>query len=151
MQEIWHCFKFEMVTFTRKSHLGCRLLFLAGAAERFGKLTAKYLRRLKRENGVMVAVCTSDYGEMTGSPYSSFAELKHAQEYNLDVLPLRVEDTYPPNPPSGEGHLDTESIALAYIRIVVRPSLAYLDCRFKSAEEIASAISDLLRRHEGRN
>ena len=84
------------------------LPFLAGAGESFGKLTAKYLRRLKREKRIMLAVCTSDYGEMTASPYSSFAELEYTQEYKLDVLPLQVEQQWKPNPPRGEGHQDTE-------------------------------------------
>ena len=75
----------------------------------FGVLTAKYLGRLKRECGLMLAVCTKTYGEVTGSEYSSQAELKFAQTYGktvrvfplrVRVLPLRV-DTYPPEPPGG--------------------------------------------------
>ena len=122
------------------------LPFLAGAGESFGKLTAQYLRRLKRENGIMLAVCTSDYGEMTASPYSSFAELEYAQEYKLDVLPLQVEEEWQPNPPCGEGHLDTEELALAYISMVFKPSCVRIDCRNKAIEKIASEIAAVLRK-----
>eukprot|EP00434_Breviolum_minutum_P003234 symbB.v1.2.002847.t1/scaffold144.1/size299099/25 len=122
------------------------LMVDAGGGESFGKLTAKYLRRLDREKGIMLAVCTSDYGEMTESPYSSYAELRYAQEYNLDVLPLQVEDHWKPNPPCGEGHLDTEELALAYISMVFYPSRVRLDCRNKSTEEIACEIAAVLRK-----
>ena len=94
----------------------------------------------------MLAVCTSDYGEMTASPYSSFAELKYATEYNLDVLPLQVEQEWKPNPPCGEGHLDTEELAPAYIGMVFYPSRVRVDCRNKSIEQIASEIAAVLRK-----
>ena len=40
----------------------------------------------------MLTVCTKDYGEMTGSPHGTFYHLKVAVEYQIDVLPLQVED-----------------------------------------------------------
>ena len=120
--------------------------FLAGAGESFGKLTAQYLNRLNSEKGIMLAVCTSDYGEMTDSPFSSFAELEYAQEYKLDVLPLQVEQQWKPNPPCGEGHQDTEKLALAYISMVFKPSRIRVDCRNKSIEEIACEIAAVLRK-----
>lgn len=120
--------------------------FLAGAGESFGKLTAQYLNRLNSEKGLMLSVCTSDYGEMTDSPYSSFAELEYAQEYKLDVLPLQVEQQWKPNPPCGEGHLDTEELALAYISMVFKPSCVRIDCRNKAIEKIASEIAAVLRK-----
>ena len=120
--------------------------FLAGAGESFGKLTAQYLNRLNSEKGIMLAVCTSDYGEMTDSPYSSFAELEYAQEYKLDVLPLQVEQQWKPNPPCGEGHQDTEKLALAYISMVFKPSRVRVDCRNLTIEEIACKIAAVLRK-----
>mgnify|MGYP002804256369 FL=1 len=122
------------------------LMVDAGAGESFGKLTAQYLNRLNSEKGIMLAVCTSDYGEMTDSPYSSFAELEYAQEYKLDVLPLQVEQQWKPNPPCGEGHQDTERLALAYISMVFKPSRVRVDCRNKSIEEIACDIAAVLRK-----
>ena len=106
----------------------------------------KYLNRLKREKGIMLAVCTSDYGEMTDSPFCTFYELQTAVEYKIDVLPLQVEDERQPNPPGGKGHLDEEELALGYIDQVFRPSTVTLDCRGKSVEEIAGKIAAVLRK-----
>lgn len=72
----------------------------ADAGESFGDLTTKYLGRLHKEHGTMLAVCTRHYGEMTASAYSSHKELKFTLDYEkfVTVLPLRVDDTYPPEP-----------------------------------------------------
>ena len=43
----------------------------ADAGQSFGDLTTKYLGRLHKEKGTMIAVCTKHYGEMTASAYSS--------------------------------------------------------------------------------
>ena len=47
------------------------LMVAADAGQSFGDLTTKYLGRLHKENGTMIAVCTKHYGEMTASAYSS--------------------------------------------------------------------------------
>ena len=94
----------------------------------------------------MLAVCTSDYGEMTDSPFCSYYQLKFAVDYEVDVLPLQVEDQYPPNPPGGEGHIDITEAAKGCISMAFPPSLVYLDCRNKSVAEIASRIAAVLRR-----
>ncbi len=75
----------------------------------------------------MLAVCTSDYGEMTDSPYCTYYELKLAKEYNVDVLPLQVEDNWKPNPPCGEGHHDHSKSALSFIHAVFIPSIVRID------------------------
>jgi len=118
---------------------------LVGAGKSFGDDTLKYLRRLGEEKGVMLAVCTSDYGEMTDSPYCTYYELKLAKEYNVDVLPLQVEDNWKPCPPCGEGHRDHSKSALDYIHAVFLPSIVRIDCRNKAVEEIASEIAATLR------
>ena len=121
-------------------------LFLAGPGESYGSMTAEYLQRLESENGIMLAVCTSDYGEMTDSPFSTYYELKHAKVYNLDVLPLQVEEKWKPNPPCGEGHRDVKKSALGFISMVFNPDLVRVDCRNKSIEAIASEIGAVLRK-----
>ena len=88
-------FYITMFAFTGKSHLS--LLFLAGEGENYGVLTARYVSRLKREKGIMLAVCTSDCGEMTDSPVCTCDELKSAVDYKIDILPLQVEDEWQPN------------------------------------------------------
>ena len=40
------------------------LMVTADAGQSFGDLTTKYLGRLRKENGTMIAVCTKHYGEM---------------------------------------------------------------------------------------
>ena len=47
------------------------LMVAADAGQSFGDLTTKYLGRLHKEKGTMIAVCTKHYGEMTASAYSS--------------------------------------------------------------------------------
>ena len=94
----------------------------------------------------MLAVCTSDYGEMTDSPFCTYYELKSAVEYKIDVLPLQVEDEWQPKPPSGKGHLDEHHKALGFIDLVFTPSRVRLDCRDKPVAEIASKIAAILRK-----
>ena len=132
------------------------LMVAADSGKSFGDLTLQYLGRLKREDGTMIAVCTHHYGEMTNSPFSSHEELKWAYEYKsfMRVLPLKVEDTYPPNPPCGPEHkLDKKKQALDYIDAVFKPSVVYLDCRdesgqLKSERDIAAAIAKELRKYK---
>lgn len=96
----------------------------------------------------MLAVCTSDYGEMTESSFSSYYELKYAKAYNLDVLPLQVEEEWKPKPPCGEGHRDAKKSALAFISMVFHPDIVRIDCRSKSIEAIASEIAAVLRKQK---
>ena len=125
------------------SNLVC---LLVGAGTSFGEMTLDYLYRLQKENGVMLAVCTSDYGEKTDSPYSTYHELKLAKEYDVDVLPLQVEDNWKPCPPCGEGHFDHAKSALKFIHAVFIPSIVRIDCRNKAVQEIAREIAATLRK-----
>ncbi|CAE7228526.1 unnamed protein product, partial [Symbiodinium microadriaticum] len=122
------------------------LMVDAGAGDDFGMLTARYLQQLKDENGLMLAVCTSDYAEKTASPYSSFAELVFAMDNHIEVLPLRVEEIYPPQPPSGEDHpFDKHGDAKGIVSMVMKSSVVFLDCRNKTEEQIADEIEAKLR------
>ena len=103
-----------------------------------------HLARLDNEKGVMIAVCTENYGEMTASPYSSNAELKYALDRKLRVLPLRVVDSYPPQPPHGPDHAyDKTGEAGTLFNIVVPSSTVFLDCRDKADTEIARLKTDM--------
>lgn len=113
----------------------------AGAGESFGTMTARYLNKLKEDRGIMIAVCTGHFGEMTSSKYSSYYELKFAVRHGIKVLPLRMEDTYPPRPPCGKNHLDKLCDAHALINIVFSPDVVFVDCRKMSDMEIARAIA----------
>ena len=108
------------------------LMVDAGAGDDFGRLTARYLQKLKHDNGIMLAVCTSDYAEMTASPYSSYAELVFAVDNHIDILPLRVEEIYPPQPPWGENHpFDKHGDAKGFVSMAMKSSVVFLDCRDK--------------------
>lgn len=127
------------------------LMVAADAGESFGDLTTEYLGRLHEENGTMLAVCTKHYGEMTASAYSSHKELKFALDYenHLSVLPLRVDDTYPPEPPGGPDHkYDKKNLARKYILSVFKPCVVFLDCREKSEREIAAEIAKSLQKRK---
>ena len=122
------------------------LMVQVDAGESFGELTAQYLRQLKADKGLMIAVCTHHYGEMTDSAFCSFYELKFAVTHKITVLPLRVEDTYPPEPPCGKDHLDKNSVALGFIDMKLGPDVLYEDCRTMSENDIACAIATRLRK-----
>ena len=120
------------------------LMVQVDAGESFGVLTARYLNKLKVGNGLMIAVCTNHYGEMTSSKYCSYYELKFAVTHGITVLPLRVEDTYPPQPPCGKDHLDKECDAEAFIAMTIGRDVLYVDCRTMSEMDIALAIATRL-------
>ncbi|CAE7155256.1 unnamed protein product, partial [Symbiodinium pilosum] len=119
----------------------------AGAGDDFGDDTLLFLDEIKSNDGVMLAVCTAHYAEMTASKFSSYVELKYCFANGVQVLPLRMVDTYPPTPPYGSEHAyDQKGKAKALIGAAFAPSLLYLDCRGKTVEEIASQIAARLRR-----
>ena len=136
--------KFREVFRILRDHKYDVLMVTADAGESFADLTTEYLGRLQREEGTMLAVCTKHYGEMTDSAYSSHKELKFALDYEkfVQVLPLKVEDTYPPQPPGGPEHKhDKKCLAQGYVLSVFKPGVVYLDCQEKSAKDIATEIA----------
>ncbi|CAE7655375.1 CACNA1A [Symbiodinium necroappetens] len=122
------------------------LMVNAGGAQDVGDMTMEYLQQLKEKNGVMLAVCTSDYAERTKSPYSSHAELKYALDNRLDILPLKVEATYPPEPPWGEDHpFDKKGIACGLVSLAIPSSKVFVDCIGQADVWIADEIENVLR------
>ncbi|CAE7900138.1 DRC7, partial [Symbiodinium microadriaticum] len=122
----------------------------AGGGDDFSRSTMKYLNELREKGGVMICVCTEHYAEKTKSPFSSFHELKYAQDYCLDVLPLKVADKFPPEPPSGPQHpYDKDGDAPAVISMVFRPNVVFTDCCQLDEMAIARVIADkLLKKRE---
>ena len=47
---------------------------------------------------VMVAFCSSQYGEKTGIGYETFEELKFAHENDIPIIPVKLCNVYPPQP-----------------------------------------------------
>ncbi|CAE7029211.1 unnamed protein product [Symbiodinium natans] len=126
----------------------CNILMVSvESGDDFGLLTMQYLNKIRETQGIILAVCTRNYGEKTASPYSSHEELVYAHDHKLQVMPLKVEDTYPPEPPCGPNHMfDRVGIARGLIGMVLKPSLEPLDCMETGAERIADQLEKLLRR-----
>ncbi|CAE7423003.1 NLRC3 [Symbiodinium sp. CCMP2592] len=143
--------KFRRVHEILKEHNFPVVMVDADVGDDFGKATMKYLNKIHKENGVLICVCTDHYAEKTRSPFCSFAELRFAQEYSLDVLPLQVADVFPPRPPGGPDHpYDKEYDAEDLIKMVFRPNVAYKDCRELDEMQIARVIADkLLKKKKG--
>ena len=111
---------FREVVRIMKGH-NCNILMVdAKGGDDFGLLTIQYLNKIRADNGVMVAVCTPHYGEKTASPYSSHQELIYALDNKLEVLPLKVHEIYPPQPPCGPDHrFDHASTAEGFISMML--------------------------------
>ena len=109
-----------------------------------GKVAQQYLEKI-REGGVLLPVCSSDYAESDGTDYNSYFELKFAYDNEIPVWPLRMQNIYPPIPAWGsKNSKDPSGDGPAMIALAIgsrSKSLQYLDCRGKTALEIAEAIS----------
>lgn len=68
---------------------------------------------------VMVAFCTSDYGQKTGAMYETYQELQFAYEKQLPIVPVKLSTVYPPEPP--------EPMGTAQNRFIFKNSLVYID------------------------
>ena len=138
---------FREVVRIMKGH-GCNILMVdAKGGDDFGLLTIQYLNKIRSEKGVMVAVCTPHYGEKTASPYSSHQELVFAVDNKLEVLPLKVNEIYPPKPPCGPNHrFDNTSAAEGLISMTLPSTLPpmaswfdiFLDRRDKTVRLLGS-------------
>ena len=105
------------------------LMVEADAGEDFGMLTMQYLSQLDEERGILLAVCTEHYGEMTSSKYSSFWELKYAYDRDLAIMPLKVSKVYPPRPPFGADHpYDKKGTARGFVKSAMPSSTVYINC-----------------------
>ena len=137
--------KFREVHKLLTQHNFENLMVSAGGSDDFGVMTLKCLGEVESKRGVMIAVCTANYGEVTSSPYSSHTELRFALDEKVKVLPLKVANIYPPQPPGGPGHpFDPDDTAKTLCKLVFRGSVVYLDCVNKSVHEITAMIANAL-------
>ena len=127
------------------------LMVDAAAGKNFGEMTAAYLGNLEEEKGVLLAVCTSHYGEKTDSKYSSYEEVRVAHESDLEILPLRVcDDPWPPKPPFGPEHkYDKMGAGAGLLKLAIGKATVYVDCRGKDELYIAKQIAKTLRSGAG--
>ena len=73
--------------------------------------------------------------------------LSGAQAYdrNIEILPLRCCDEWPPNPPSGPGHpYDEDGVAAGLVEAATL-SNAHVDCRGRDERWIVRQIAKKLR------
>ncbi|CAK9086672.1 unnamed protein product [Durusdinium trenchii] len=137
--------KFREVHRLLKEHNFDNLMVNADAGDNFGTLTLEYFGRVHFENGVMLCVCTEDYGEITKSKYSSNYELQYIYDQNLRKIPIRVVPIYPPRPDCGPRHMyDKSYSARVLVNSVFKDSVVFLDCQDKTAHEIALMLAKKL-------
>ena len=94
----------------------------------FGDMVMAYLAEIKEKGGALLPVCVETYGEETDSPYSTYEELRFAE----NVHSLSTETAWS----AGQGLIDK----------AMPPDLADLDCRDKTESEIAVEIAKVLLR-----
>ena len=124
------------------------LMVEADLGDDFGEMTQRYLHKIKKHNGVLLAVCTQNYAKMTASRFCSYYELRFAYQNHLRIVALKVEDTFPPEPAYGPNHpYDKHGDAQGLVDLAINSSTIFLDCRDKSAAEIAEAIGNRLAPH----
>ncbi|CAE7261595.1 unnamed protein product [Symbiodinium natans] len=145
--------KFREVQKILQAHNYDTLMVEADAGEDFGMLTMQYLSQLDEERGILLAVCTEHYGEMTSSKYSSFWELKYAYDRDLAIMPLKVSKVYPPRPPFGADHpYDKKGTARGFVKSAMPSSTVYINCldepgeNLLAARDIAALIAAKLRK-----
>ncbi|CAE7709703.1 unnamed protein product, partial [Symbiodinium pilosum] len=92
--------------------------YMVETAHDYGVPTASYLFRAR----IMVAFCTSTYGEVTTRTYETWSELKHVYEHprEIELLPVKLITHWPPQPP---GHEDGKS----YCKLAFGPSRLFVE------------------------
>ena len=71
----------------------------AVSGEKFGQQTMDGMYYMR----AMVAFCFENYGEKTASEYSSFFEIKCANEHGIPIIPLKLyAGSWPPTPDHGD-------------------------------------------------
>ena len=101
----------------RLTRIGIRNIFV-NTVKDFGVATDSCLLRAR----IMLALCTSTYGQKTTGTYETYMELKYAREHPQDVtlVPVKLHSTYPPEPPGPEeGRIQN--------KVCFSPSLIYID------------------------
>lgn len=91
----------------------------AKAGDDFGSETMRCLYHMK----TLIAFCSSKYGAKTNNPYSTYYELKYANDNNKHILPIRRCEEWPPAPLDYDG----ESEGKIQNHFVFKPSMLHLD------------------------
>ncbi|CAE7244695.1 unnamed protein product [Symbiodinium sp. CCMP2592] len=132
-------------------------------------MTLPHLNRLVQSKGVLLAVCSDDYGEMEAPEKpskpiggmtvneflhastnrvnrSSHEELQFAWSRDIEIFPLRLRDDWPPRATFGPDHpYDKDGMADALLAATIPSSKIYVECRGESENWIAAQIARKLR------
>ncbi|CAE7227215.1 unnamed protein product [Symbiodinium natans] len=111
----------------------------AGPGEDFGLQTARGLVKAR----VLVAFCSSQYGQRTGAGFETFEELRFVQSHQREIslLPVKLCEVYPPEPPDEEGR--------SLCQLAFAPSLVYIngvdkDLNYIAASDVSEKIVQAL-------
>ena len=107
----------------------------SGAGGDFGTQTAKGLANMD----AMIAICYDNYGEKTRTKYCSYYEVKSAYERGIPIIPVRLSEKWPPEPPGPPEGADQ-------LKLFFAPSLVYITGAGKSAAQIAAEVAAALRK-----
>ena len=99
------------------TRIGIRNIFVNTAGD-FGVATDACLAQAR----ILLALCTSTYGEKTTGTYETYMELKYAREHpgHVRLVPVKLHPKYPPEPPGPEEGRNQNQVAFS-------PSLIYIN------------------------
>ncbi len=78
----------------------------ACAGDKFGEQVMTSLHHMT----TLVAFCSSNYGAKTGNVYSTYHELKYANEHKKHILPIKICNEWPPAPSDYEGRSQNDFV-----------------------------------------
>jgi len=114
------------------------LVVEAHAGECFDEQTEQHLHKCQ----ALVCMAYEDYGEKTDSKYCTYYELQYADDYNKEILPVKLyRGDWPPAP---------DEFGEARNKRILRPSRVFIDGVTKDGvlapEELAERLYDHLQR-----
>lgn len=108
-------------------------LCAAGPGESFGD----QIRKALFSCCVLVAFATDNYGEDSGTKFTTYYELDYAFQYKRRIVPLRMSSHWPPNKNGDAGRALTAH--------VFSPGIVYMDCQKGfDAKKVAEKVADML-------
>ena len=105
----------------------------AGAGDDFATQTMDGLDQMY----AMLAVCYDTYGAKTASKYSTYHEVRHANDHGIPIIPLKLySGDWPPAPQDSDGG----GAGRVQNKFVFTPSVVYSDGVGKSAAVCAQQV-----------
>ena len=105
----------------------------SGAGDDFQTQTAHGLANMD----ALIAICYDNYGEKTRTKYCSYYEVKSCYERDIPIIPVRLSEKWPPEPPGPR-----EGAEL--LKLIFGPSRVYIAGAGKSPAEIAAEVATAL-------